>query len=313
MYSMRKGHLAACLAVGLSLGLSGAASAAIVGPYVADGNTLMLYHFDEASGASDPGNPIVNHGTEGAAYNLTSTGGPDGRDNIGGGGYGATAYAGFGSAFDVFASGDGTYHASATATGGGLNTSHGSPVQADFQGASGAFTYEAMIKLDNITTEHWYINRDNSTATRGFLLGNFANGNLVFGGGAGSGSVQAAIPTTGPNAFVAGEWFHVAVTYDGNGGVAGNVKLYWTRVDPSATEANLLASGTLAADAANATTELYVGAFGRSPYRFEIPMIDEVRISSVARGADEFIFAIPPPAALPAGLALMGLIASRRR
>lgn len=74
----------------------------IAGPYSADEHTRLLYHFEEApddfESAGDPGNPISNFGSKGSALSLTDTGGPDGRDNKGGGGYAAEGAPGMGHA-----------------------------------------------------------------------------------------------------------------------------------------------------------------------------------------------------------------------
>ena len=290
------------------------ARAVVIGPYIADAETLFLYHFDETSGLIDPGNPIVNSGSKGAAFNLTSTGGPDGRNNTGDGGYGAPAFSGFGSAFDVFASGDGTYHSlsGSSSIGGGVNTVGVTQSQADYQGLDGAFSYELMLNISDVTSNRSIISRDNLTSNRGMAVG-IASGQLAFFGGSSSGSFSRPIPVSGDHAFVADEWFHLAITYTGNEGAANNLTFYWTRVDPSVTAANSIGNATLSADLSNATTDLYIGSTGRAPYRTETEFIDEVRFSAVARGADEFLFSIPEPSTFTLvafGLAAVGL---RRR
>jgi hypothetical protein len=89
----------------------------------------------------------------------------------------------------------------------------------------------------------------------------------------------------GINQYATNEWFHLAVTYDGNS--AG--KVYWTKLsDDSNSPANELVSfsmndfelidATLAfAGVANLGGKVFNGA------------IDEIRISSVARADDEFL------------------------
>ena len=294
------------------------AHAVVTGPYTADANTRGLYHFDETSGGTDPGNPFVDSGANG--FDLDDTGGFDGRDNTGAGGYGGAAFAGFGSSLDVLNSGNGAYNGGASATGGGaLHT--GSVAQAtNFQGASGEFTYEALIKLPNITQDHTIISRDGGNGDRGWFLQTSADGELDFftGTGAAGDILSLAIPTTGPDQFVADEWFHVAVTYDGNAGVADNAEFYWTRVDPSRTEANSIGTVTFDEDATS-NNQLLIGSQLRGPFRREPDFVDEVRISDVVRGADEFIFAAAtatapePSTAILALLGLVGCVASRRR
>lgn len=309
-----------CLSIasGLMLAMIAAPSgAAVTGPYVADANTLHLYHFDETAGAGDPGNPLLDSGS-GTAYDLTDTGGPDGRNNTGSGGYGAATYTGFGSAFNALDSGSGLFHSTASGIGGGA---HGGSVdQADFQDADGTFTIEALINIANINTgasqEQTILSHD-SGSTRGGIF-QIIDGNLrIYNGRTGDNNAQAAIPTTGDHAFVANQWFHVAVTYNGDEAGSNNVTFYWTRVLDGVTVANAIGSDTIGGDFNATTMPLFIGGAGRSPYRYELKgSIDEVRISNVVRGADEFIFAaaeVPTPGALPAGLVLIGALLMRRR
>ena len=297
----------------LVIGLSGAAQAGIIGPYTADANTLFLYHLDETSGASDPGNPIVNTGSKGTTFNLTDTGGPDGRSNTTAGGYGAAAYAGFGTSFDVYDSGNGIYNPTASATGGGAHTVGVTMSQADFQGASGEFTYEALVKLPNSSLSQVVISRDGSI-TRGFTL-QIVSGELsIYTGGATN--YGASIPTTGDHAFVANEWFHAAVAYNGNAGASGNSSFYWTRVDGAVTEANLIGTATFSSDANANMNQFYIGTTGRSAYRNPVQYVDEVRISNVVRGSQDFIFSapIPEPGSFAVwALGLAGMVGRKRR
>lgn len=300
-----------------SVGAVDDATAALA-PYVADANTLALYHFDETAGVADPGNPIVNYGTAGAALELANTGGPDGRNNTTSGGYGATAYAGFGTAFDVLASGTGNYVASSSATGGGVR-SEGAITQASLQGASGAFTYEALIRISDLNDEQTIISHDGNmlgnsagTGERGFML-RILGGQLSFyrvGG-----SEVANIPGTGDHAFVANEWFHVAVAYTGDEGVSDNLTFYWTRLDSGATQANVVGTATLANDLGSSADGnwLGIGTGTRGQFRSQVKgLVDEVRISSVARGPGDFLFAVPEPASV-ALMGVAGLVTLGRR
>lgn len=101
------------------------------------------------------------------------------------------------------------------------------------------------------------------------------------------------IPTNGPHAIASNQWYHVAVTYDGNEGLAANFQAYWTSLDPAHRAANRLGSGTLAHDLSVAGGDFTLGNEGRatggSTDNF-IGLIDEVRISSVARATNEFVF-----------------------
>jgi hypothetical protein len=282
----------------LSVGLVLPAHAELRGPYAADAHTVALYHFDESPGAADPGNPIANHGTAGSALDLTDTGGPDGRDNTGGGGYQAAAFdSAFVYSFGVRASGDGSWYDQqyndARLIKGGLLTAGAVP-QSSLQGADGAFTYEAVVTFSAQNIEQEILAHDGPDGKRGFLFRLTSAGKLGLYPG-GTGSVEFSLPSSGPHAFAANEWFHAAVTYTGAQGAAGNLKLYWTRVGSGAVAANLLGTGTLANDlpSASDSNKLGVGTTTRVPFRFQPVLVDEVRISSVARAASEFLFAHP--------------------
>ncbi|MFH1500201.1 MAG: LamG-like jellyroll fold domain-containing protein [Verrucomicrobiota bacterium] len=248
---------------------------------------IAWYRFDEAADAT-----IINRGETGAVLDLAQTGGVNGRDGTGAGGHGATGGHGFDPAFDVLASGDGQYHSASTgsSTGGGLTTTAPVP-QSALQGANGAFTYEAMVRLSGIAAEQTILSHDGSSA-RGFLF-RVVGGQLSFYHG--SGSITATIPTDGAHAFAAGGWYHAAVTYDGAAGVAGNIRFYWTALDAAPAQANEIGAGTLASDLAGSVGNLLgVGTTTRSPYRFELAgLVDEVRLSGHARAAGDFILSAP--------------------
>ena len=254
---------------------------------------IAWYLFDEYDGGSDPESPVVNLGGAAAALDLPNTGGGDGRDNIGAGGYGATGHPGYGFAFDVPASGDGTRHTGnvGSAQGGGLLTASAVP-QSRLQGADGAFTYEAFIRISDTTAEQTILAHDGTTL-RGFLF-RVVGGKLSLYTGATE--VAATIPVTGAHAFAAGEWFHVAVAYDGAEGVAHNTRFYWTALGSAPVRANLIGAATLAADMPGTTNNfLGVGTTTRGQFRFELGgLIDEVGITGHARGPDDFQLGVSP-------------------
>lgn len=170
-------------------------------------------------------------------------------------------------------------------------------------GNNGAFTIEAIIKFDLLPVDAPgmaldIVSMDGEGQDRvfnfriekpGFLSFIPCSGDLVRGGG------LATIPTTGTQAINAGDWFHVAVTYDGNEGSPNNLKFYWTRLAPGVTTASLLGKGTLAADLNASMGDFAIGNTGRSlggkrecdPFP---GLIDEVRISSKVRRPEEFFF-----------------------
>ena len=50
-------------------------------------------------------------------------------------------------------------------------------------------------------------------------------------------TIPTPLPKDGPHAFAANKWFHAAVTYNGQAGVAGNLKFYWTALDSGESQA----------------------------------------------------------------------------
>jgi len=137
----------------------------------------------------------------------------------------------------------------------------------------------------------------------------------LYGGSATAPSVTVPLPASGDHAFAANQWFHAAVTYSGDESADDNVTFYWTRLTSAADVANQIGTATYTSDplndAAN-TNPLYVGSTGRNPFRFQTKgLIDEVRISDIARTPDQFVFAIPEPGCLSL-VALAGLALRRR-
>ncbi len=265
-----------------------------VAPYTADAYTLHLWHLDETSGTmADTGN--------GTTSNMSSVGAAN---------QGASAYSAFGSSLGI------------NGTSGAAATNSANVPQSDWQGADGAFTYEAMVNLTGFGAIQYVINRDYGTSgvDRAFQFRISSSGAVeIIKVDGGVESITAAIPTDpgDPNHFVANEWFHVAVTYDGNGGTSDNVTLYWTRVADTVEEANVIGSGMLAADLSSASASYTdLGNRGNgSGYNLPLyGLIDEVRVSSIARAPDDFIFQIPEPAsAVLLGLAALSLLRHRQK
>jgi hypothetical protein len=253
---------------------SSSASAAITGPYTADANTLHLYHLDESAA------PLEDTGfVDANDIDLSLTGVSPTLSQ--------TSFSGFGSA--VAFPGNGALDG-------------GTVLQSALQGANGAFSYEALINISGITssTEQQIMAHGDSSG-QAFQFRISTTGDLQFVQVAPSVAVVgAAIPVSGPEAFAANQWFHVAVTYDG----ASAANLYWTRVDSSRTTASLLTSGSLSNDVTASANQTFLvgnrtGTGGLQDEQL-LGMIDEVRISSVARTAGQFIFttAVPEPNSL---------------
>jgi hypothetical protein len=270
--------------------LTASVNATIIGPYTADGNTLHLWHMDDGS---SPATAAVGGVSLNAGNGAT---------------LGSAGFADFGTAGNTSANAQSEF------------LSASSFDVSTVTGASGAFTFEAMVNVSSITSGLQQIfSMEANSNPRPFQFRINSSGILEFiniaGGG---GTISAAVPTTGDEAFTINEWFHVAVTYNGLENTADNTKLYWTRVDDSRTVASLLTSGNMTADLTGAA-RYGVGNDGRTVGATDKNiegLIDEVRISSVARGADEFIFGVPEPSTFVfASLALLslGVIGWRRR
>ena len=305
------------------LPLSGTAQAALTA-YSPDANTTYLYHFDEPAGGSVAAN-AGTAGHNGITFDGTTYAGDGVSQPATTSALGATGFSGFGNAVNNTAttgigidlSGDG-----------GFTTSDNSPVSPDrFSSHSGiiasSFTLEAMISVPSITGLQQEIISTDSFAgvtDRGFQFRINNTGNLEFNYiGSGAVSILTPIPTTGAHAFAPDEWFHVAAAYDGT-----DLSFYWTRVDASFTSANLLSTSPDTIDLADGGF-LVIGNEARlagatatttAPLSNEgvVGLIDEVRISNIARGAGDFIFTVPEPSvAFLAGLSLLGLLVRRRK
>src|SRR5207302_3265566 len=70
------------------------------------------------------------------------------------------------------------------------------------------------------------------------------NGNPSFDPGQNGTVWQAALPATGPDAVVVGQWYHVAMTFTGtaptNGDTPNVLTMYWTAVSLANTNCHVL-------------------------------------------------------------------------
>lgn len=172
-------------------------------------------------------------------------------------------------------------------------------------GDDGAFTIEALIKLDVMPNDTPGIAAtivsldDEVFGQRVFLFRIEKPGFLSFipisGNSARSGGL-ATLPQKGPHAVNTHDWFHVAVTYSGKEAVAENLKLYWTRIGAGGV-ANQIGRGSLTADLNRELGDFAIGNTGRrnsfGPAEYFPGNVDEVRISSVARNPEDFFFVDP--------------------
>ena len=297
-----------------------AVRAAIVGRYTPDQYTLHLWHLDETA------TPVADAATYfPLALNALANGATLGNPSA----------PGFGTALSTYDGGpDGVASTDINAVlsprplpDDGTALTYANPT-------TDAFTYEAIIRIDFDPTQNLgavtnggngrnqpmvIINADGNTdAARlfqfrldpkginpNFVLWTnpltqpmleFININVDLG------SVQsmlAPIPTNGPDAIALGNWYHVAVSYDGNAGIPGNLMLYWTRLDPMRTSASLIGTATM-------TNDLRIGALPgfaignssraiasiptNSPTGNFVGLIDEVRMSSTNRSPTDMQF-----------------------
>ena len=266
-----------------------------VKPYTVDADTLHLWHLDETSA------PFAN--AVNTAHNLQGmfNGAIAWTPSLGGFGTSVNTNSGTTPNFGIV-----TY---APTLDGAITGDTATPADPAFvwQGADGAFTFEAIVRFDSLPTTwtspisghiitmegdgaltedrvfQFRIDTNNPTAPA--LQFQRLNGATE--------SVATALPLTGDHAIDTTSWFHVAVTYDGSEGVAGNTKLYWTRIAPGVAAANLLGEGILTSDfPAGIQGDLSIGNEARGtpgePFRGSI---DEVRISRIARADTGFLFA----------------------
>ena len=279
------------------------AMADLVGNYTPDTNTLFLLHFDQAASTSTVTNlgskggffyTVVNstsgNGTATPALATTMTGAP---------GYvnGATNFnncltnpaAGNMLGYDFNKSG---------AYQGDVSSSSLSPdalamtnLNIGFGGQS-PFTIEALIRPTTISPAgQEIVCTDSSPGTRAFQF-RITTGLLQFQFINGSQAISGTIPTTGNDAFVTNNWYHVAISYDGT-----TATLYWTLLNPTNGAAHVLgtpAALTLGTTQGATTGPLIIGNENRNSSAEQFQgCIDEVRISNVARGSGQMQFFSP--------------------
>lgn len=269
-------------------------------PYTADANTLHLWHLDEVDQpALDVGNSPVTMTTLNANAQLWEP-----------------SLAGFATGLNTSA-GRGTLNGGALSAH-PLSNNTSDDTTITYAGANGAFTFEGIVRVDfdptvappamnpmqivtgesdDLAKRVWQfrlvpIGGPNNTAGTTPRL-EFINldGNVTIQ------PLSAALPTSGdPDAIEQGGWYHVAVTYNGSEATADNLKLYWTKLDPSRTEANEVFSGQMNEDLISTTPDFTIGNEGRdgNPATGSTDsfagVVDEIRISDIARTPAQFIF-----------------------
>ena len=309
---------AAVAAMSLTLGLPSTASAGISGPYSVDSNTMHLWHLDEGT------TPAADQ----AHYNYvgTFTNKPDANQPlnalIGNATLGNTSFTGFGTALS-------TANVSQTPPYPTLNLEPGLGAVAPADGTGDnvdhtfdhptnhSFTMEAIVKIGFDPTANWNapmeiiagegdaadssdrswqfrlepkgFNSRTAPALRFQKISGFGG----VGGSTANYNLDANIPTTGPDAIQQNEWYHVAVTYNGNLTDANSLKLYWTKLDSSRVLAQQIGSGNMNGWLRQQDCDFSLGNEMRDfngelePF---VGLIDEVRISDVARASNQFFF-----------------------
>ena len=299
------------------------ARATIVGPYSPDANTLHLWHMD--SGAAPVPDVVPSGGTNLVSLlNGAILGSPsyvNGTVNFG------SALNTLDGGQDSLTE----KNALITAWAGTGNPGNISITLAD--PTSGAFTFEALVWIGFDPAKNFgtTANGGNNRNTPFEIMSgeSSANANRIFqfrilpvgmdpdGAGpaglatvplltfenvrqaSGAQTLFAAIPISGTEAIASNAWYHVAVTYNGILNTAGNTKFYWTRVESAKVACNEIAitSPTTMLSGLNprstAATPFIVGNEGRTRTGNFLGLIDEVRISNIARGAGGMLFGVP--------------------
>ena len=278
------------------------ASAGILGPYTPDANTMHLWHFDEAAGSTAAAD------TAGVVGPLAPL--PE-QSAWPAGSFGNAAYDGtFGTSGRAKHPDNGAFRAGI----GGAN-----PLQDmdDLVGdATGAWTFEALV---NHTAGTGPLIFDMQGGVNMFQYGphavvgvDYTKLGIWINGGAGSWGAPDWNAAQSDIIGTPGTWYHTAVTYNGLEGTPDNLKVYWTEMLPGNTVAAEVGSYQFDADIGTSYGYLSVGWAANN----QNLLVDEVRISSVARGAGDMMFgSAAPPIPEPAGLGLIGLalLAVRRR
>lgn len=321
--SLRWHQLAGRLGVVLLL-VSLGGRAEIVAPYTPDLFTLHLWHLNE------PAAPLADAVTPGLELRALEHGATLGNESF-------IAGKKFGTALGTYV-GNPAVPPGCAGQAAGLSArplqNHGEIDAAlNYAGADGAFTYEAIVRVDfdpaaNFGPEGWGNGRslfmqllcadaaENVDRVFQFRLVPIGSLNrntqpllefINLNQGRQEQSFTAAIPTNGPDAIRAGNWYHVAVSYNGQPDQPHNLRFYWTRLETRRTAANLIGTGRMTMSLpAGGHPAFTIGQTGRPGPEAAaardnfVGLLDEVRLSSVARSASEMLFAETALTASPA-------------
>ena len=275
-------------------------SGSIAGPYSSDSSTLLLFHLDESATGSN----TLNYGTLNTSYNafsvnLTAAGTlPATVTNVIGA---SNSFSGFGKAANLNTAGyligfdyngSGAYDGDVSSSSLSADAITMSTLNLGNGGLT-PWTLEAMIRPTVTNQNQEIICADSSASSRAFQFKINTTGqleiNFINGSSSGTADIKTAIPSAGAHAFVAGTWYHVAATYDGS-----YVRLYWTLVDASITQANLISTTAVGISSTFGalTGPLCFGGENRAANgEYFRGLIDEVRLSSVCRAPNAMLFA----------------------
>ena len=170
---------------------------------------------------------------------------------------------------------------------------------------SGAFTWEAVIcpqfNVLNPPYVTQFISGDSGFPTRSWQF-RISAGHLEYIDNitTGSKTYDGNIPSTGPDAAVVGGWYHVALAFSGtaptNGDAPNKLTMYWTRLDPSRTNATAVTNFTKTANQTGSTF-FCISGVGRANIWNNVGggagfqgIIQEVRMSSICRKPNEMAF-----------------------
>lgn len=277
----------------LLAGLSLTAGAVVTGPYTSDGNTVHLFHLDENSGTSSSANAVSGAAALVSYNGPTAVSGNTSQPTIttvlgatGASGFGnAAAFTGINQGLGLNQNGSGGFQPGNSTT----TPSPDSIQHSTLTGTNGSFTLEALIQIPDLSVKRQIISTDSSLNNRCFQFYTDTDGTLRFNfiaTGAAT-SASATIPTSGPHAFAPNTWFHVAYAYNGTSGT-----FYWTRLAATSSTANALTTTGSETTTGTLFGPLVIGNEGRSESAEGLRgMIDEVRISRIARGPSDFLFA----------------------
>jgi peptidoglycan/xylan/chitin deacetylase (PgdA/CDA1 family) len=292
------------------------AQAEILGPYTPDADTLHLWHMNEATA------PVADAVPNGTDLTALENGATLGNESFTGAKGFGTALAGYtgNPATRPGSAGQDCYLAALP-----LQNGPADNVSISYAGSSDAFTYEAVVRIDfnptaSFGADGWgqgrnlfmqIINGDaDENANRVFQfrlapIGTLNGNNSVLvefiniNKGVSPQSLTAAIPSEGPDAIREGSWYHVAVTYNGQPEQPDNVRFYWTLLDSARVAANQIGTAQMTQSLpGGCSPDFAIGQTGRQSPVTPVPnnnfvgLIDEVRISGIARADNDMLFGV---------------------